>query len=144
MFTSAHEAFWAASRRVNGDAEGTRELIDVLLLHRSMDASEIHAGITAALGVGAVSADVVAVEARRHATISSGGGPGSDRLPGAQGELKVQRVVSLTQRRLMDPAAVIAGLPADTRPLPSVSVYDELLAKRIQHPAGTASKENIS
>lgn len=37
-FTSAHEAFWAASRRVNGDAEGTRELIDVLLLHRSMDA----------------------------------------------------------------------------------------------------------
>jgi transposase len=37
-FTSAHEAFWAASRRVNGDADGTRELIDVLLLHRSMDA----------------------------------------------------------------------------------------------------------
>jgi transposase len=143
-FTSAHEAFWAASRRVNGDAEGTQELIDVLLLHRSMDASDIQAGITAALGVGAVSADVVAVEARRHATISSGGGPGSDRHPDAQGELKVQRVVSLTQRRLMDPAAVIAGLPADTRPLPSVSAYDELLAKRTQHPAGTASKENIS
>ncbi len=32
-FTSAHEAFWAASRRVNGDADGTRELIGVLLLH---------------------------------------------------------------------------------------------------------------
>ena len=62
-FTSAHEAFWAASRRVNGDAEGTRELIGVLLLHRSMDASDVIAGITAALGVGAVSADVVAVEA---------------------------------------------------------------------------------
>lgn len=28
-FTSAHEAFWAASRRVNGDAEGTRELIRI-------------------------------------------------------------------------------------------------------------------
>lgn len=143
-FTSAHEAFWAASRRVNGDAEGTRELIDVLLLHRSMDAGDIQAGITAALGVGAVSADVVAVEVRRQATFSSRGGAGSDRHPGAQGELKVQRVVSLTQRRLMDPAAVIAGLPADARPVPSVRAYDELLAKRAEHPAGTVSKENIS
>lgn len=141
-FTSAHEAFWAASRRVNGDADGTRELIDVLLLHRSMDAGDIQAGITAALQVGAVSADVVAVEARRHAT-SSGGGSGSDRHPGAHAEVNVQRVVSLTQRRLMDPAAVIAGLPPDSRSLPSVSVYDELLAKR-SHPEGTASKENIS
>jgi len=143
-FTSAHEAFWAASRRVNGDADGTRELINVLLLHRSMDAGDIQAGITAALGVGAVSADVVAVEARRHATNSSGGGPGSDRHPGAHAEAKVQRVVSLTQRRLMDPDAVIAGLPPDTRPLPSVSAYDELLTKRTDHTAGTASKENIS
>jgi hypothetical protein len=40
-FTSAHEAFWAASRRVNGDADGTRELIDVLLLHRSIDALDV-------------------------------------------------------------------------------------------------------
>ncbi|MHA7200610.1 IS21 family transposase, partial [Arthrobacter alkaliphilus] len=69
---------------------------------------------------------------------------GSDRHPGAHAEAKVQRVVSLTQRRLMDPAAVIAGLPHDTRPLPSVSAYDELLAKRAQNPAGTESKENIS
>ena len=99
-FTSAHEAFWAASRRVNGDAEGTRELIDVLLLHRSMDAPDIEAGITAALGVGAVSADVVAVEARRHASDSTAGGSGSDRHRGAHAEAKVQRVVSLTQRRL--------------------------------------------
>lgn len=143
-FTSAHEAFWAASRRVNGDADGTRELIDVLLLHRSMDADDVHAGIMAALGVGAVSADVVAVEARRRATMPSGGGSGSDRHPGAHEEVNVQRVVSLTQRRLMDPAAVIAGLPPDSRPLPSVRVYDELLAKRAEHPARTASKENIS
>ncbi|MBT2532379.1 IS21 family transposase [Arthrobacter sp. ISL-48] len=143
-FTSTHEAFWAASRRVNGDADGTRELIDVLLLHRSMDAGDVEAGITAALGVGAVSADVVAVEARRHAAVSSVGGSGSDRHRGAHAEAKAQRVVSLTQRRLMDPAAVIAGLPPDTRSLPSVSAYDELLAKRTEHPAGTPPKENIS
>ncbi|MEV8133519.1 hypothetical protein [Pseudarthrobacter oxydans] len=42
----------------------------------------------------------------------------------------------------MDPAAVIAGLPADTRP--SISAYDELLAKRTQQPAETVAKENIS
>ncbi|MDP9989558.1 hypothetical protein J2S98_004749 [Arthrobacter oryzae] len=142
-FTSAHEAFWAASRRVNGDADGTRELIDVLLLHRSMDPGDIQAGIAAALGVGAVGADVVAVEARRHASNIPAGGPGSDSHPGAHVEVNVQRVVSLTQRRLMDPAAVIAGLPPDTRPMPSISAYDELLAKRT-HTEGTVSKENIS
>jgi hypothetical protein len=67
-----------------------------------------------------------------------------DRHPGAHAEENVHRVVSLTQRRLMDPAAVIAGLPPDTRPVPSISAYDELLAKRTEEPAGTASKENIS
>ncbi|MGH3849582.1 MAG: IS21 family transposase, partial [Pseudonocardiaceae bacterium] len=62
-FTVAHEAFWAAARKTDGDAAGTRELIDVLLLHRSMDSADITAGIVAALSVGAVTADVVAVEA---------------------------------------------------------------------------------
>ncbi|WP_026536953.1 IS21 family transposase [Arthrobacter sp. 9MFCol3.1] len=142
-FTSAHEAFWAASRRVNGDADGTRELIDVPLLPRVMAAEDVQAGIAAALGVGAVSADVVAVEARRHASKIPTRGAGSDRHPGAHDEVNVQRVVSLTQRRLMDPAVVIAGLPPDARTLPSVRVYDELLAKR-SHPEGTVSKENIS
>ncbi|MFK4295968.1 hypothetical protein ABH924_001105 [Arthrobacter sp. GAS37] len=143
-FTTAHETFWAASRRVKGDVDGTRELIDVLLLHRSMDPGDIQAGIAAALGVGAVSADVVAVEVRRHISAIPGGGSSSDRDPGAHVERNVQRVVGLTQRRLMDPAAVIAGLPPDTRPLPSVSAHAELLAKRAEHPAGIASNENIS
>lgn len=73
VFTPAHEAFWAASRRVNGDADGTRELVDVLLLHRTMTPDQVTAGITAALTVGAVSADVVAVEARRAAATPAGG-----------------------------------------------------------------------
>jgi transposase len=146
-FTSAHEAFWGASRRVNGDADGTRELIDVLLLHRCMDAGDVEAGIIAALAVGAVSADVVAVEARRHAAeATSAGGANTGRHLGPPAVREVQRVVSLTQRRLMDPAAVIAGLPHDTRPLPTVNAYDELLAKRSSHTTeqGSASKENIS
>ncbi|WP_050766554.1 IS21 family transposase [Janibacter sp. HTCC2649] len=132
VFTSAHEAFWAASRKVNGDTDGTRELVDVLLLHRSLTHDQVTAGITAALTVGAVSADVVAVEARRHtsATTTATGGASPDRHHVAQGDAREQRVVSLTQRRLTDPAAVIAGLPPDTRPIPSVAAYDELLPRR--------------
>lgn len=145
-FTTAHDAFWAASRRVNGDAAGTRELIDVLLLHRSMTTADVIAGITAALHVGAVSADVVAVEARRHSAQQQGG-PESDRHHGAHDELHGQRVVSLTQRRLTDPAAVIAGLPADTRPLPSVTAYDELLGRRSSltaSPVPTSEESHVS
>lgn len=131
-FTSAHEAFWAAARKVDGDSIATRQLIDVLLLHRSMAAADIEAGIRSALLVGAVTADVVTVEARRH---EEAGGATSGRHRVArehdgerrEGQTGGPRVISLTQRRLQDPAAVIAGLPADTRPLPSVAGYDQLL-----------------
>ena len=134
-FTPAHDAFWAASRRVNGDTDGTKELIDVLLLHRWLPADAVVAGITAALRVGAVTAEVVAVEARRHAAtcdagIGGEGGASSDGHLVAHDGVHEQRVVSLTQRRLTDPAAVIAGLPPDTRPVPSVAVYDQLLPRR--------------
>ena len=131
MFTAAHEAFWQESRKVNGDSRGTRELIDVLLLHRSMRAVDVTAGIRAALTVGAVTADVVAVEARLHAsgTVLPSGAT-LDRHPAHPDGDAGKRVVSLTQRRLTDPAAVIAGLPADARPLPSVAAYDELLQRR--------------
>lgn len=134
-FTSAHEAFWADSRKVNGDAAGTRELIDVLLLHRSLRASDVIAGIRAALSVGAVSADVVAIEARMHANGSALGSHDAQQRP----EPVERRVVSLTQRRLTDPAAVIAGLPKDTRPVPNVAAYDELLKRRKQ-PARSESE----
>ncbi|WP_165069019.1 IS21 family transposase [Marisediminicola senii] len=131
-FTSAHEAFWAAARKTDGDSVATRQLIDVLLLHRSMAAGDVEAGIRSALLVGAVTADVVAVEARRYEAL---GGATSDRHRVARerdgqqrdGQIRGPRVISLTQRRLQDPAAVIAGLPADTRPLPSVADYDQLL-----------------
>ncbi|SEO17952.1 IS21 family transposase [Cryobacterium luteum] len=121
-FTSAHEAFWAAARKTDGDAGGTKALIDVLLLHRTMAANDVVGGIMAALTVGAVTADVVAVEARRHEALAGSGRPPVEEVRGPE-----RRVVSLTQRRLADPAAVIAGLPADTRPLPSVFAYDQLL-----------------
>jgi len=131
-FTSAHEAFWAAARKTDGDSVATRQLIDVLLLHRSMAAADVEAGIWSALLVGAVTADVVAVEARRHEA-AGGASSGPHRVAREHdgerrdGQTSGPRVISLTQRRLQDPAAVIAGLPADTRPLPSVAGYDQLL-----------------
>ncbi len=131
-FTAAHEAFWAAARKTDGDATGTRALIDVLLLHRSMAAADVVAGITAALTVGAVTADVVAVEARRYSAAGRGTtSPDQSRFPSAANQQSAPgaelRVVSLTQRRLADPAAVIAGLPPDRRPDPSMAGYDDLL-----------------
>ena len=71
VFTSAHEAFWAAARARHGDAAGTRALIEVLLLHRRMPAAQVIAGITAALAAGSCSPDVVAVEARKHAAAAA-------------------------------------------------------------------------
>ena len=126
-FTTAHEAFWAAARKAHGDGPGTRELIDVLLLHRHMPSTAVVAGLEAALAVGATNADVVAVEARKHHT--AGGATQLEHPVAPAGSIE-QRVVSLTERRLLDPVAVIAGLPPDPRPLPSVAAYDELLSRR--------------
>ena len=115
VFTSQHEAFWAAARKARGDAAGTRALVEVLLLHRHLQAADVLAGITAALSVGAANADVVAVEARK---VAGQRGNGTPVLLAASRE----RVVSLTGRRL-------AALPGDDRPLPSVAAYDQLLGR---------------
>lgn len=138
MFTAEHEAFWAAARRAHGDTAGTRELVEVLLLHRHHSHADVVAGIAAALQVEAVRADVVAVETRRlaqgrprrSAESSADPLPGAASTPGRVGSGWV--VVSLTQRRLDDPAAVIAGLPPERRPLPTVTAYDDLLTRRRQ------------
>jgi transposase len=111
-FTSTHEAFWAVARKAHGDGGGTRALVEVLLLHRHHDHADVVAGITAALRVGAVSPDVVAVETRKH------------QHQQANRALDGQVVVSLDQRRL---AEVTDQLPLDLRPLPSVDIYDSLL-----------------
>ena len=126
-FTAAHDAFWAAARKTSGDIAGTQALIDVLLLHRSLPADAMIAGITSALSVGAISPDVVAVEARRHATHHT---PTT-----LAATVRGGTVVNLPPRRPTDPHQVIAHLPEDTRPLPTVTAYDELLRRRQPNPA---------
>ena len=64
-FTPAHQRFWDAARRTLGDGAGTRALVGVLLLHRTMPAAAVAAGIEAALVLTSFEADLVAVEARR-------------------------------------------------------------------------------
>jgi hypothetical protein len=68
VFTVAHEAFWTKARARHGDSDGTRALIEVLLLHRHLPAPAVIAGIRAGLAVGSTSPELVAVEARRAAT----------------------------------------------------------------------------
>jgi hypothetical protein len=159
-FTPTHDAFWAAARAAHGDAEGTRALIEVLLLHRRMPAEAVLAGIVGALEAGATSPDVVAIEARKAhrdddtpetgniASPDEAGGPqgsalhdhdtdpigtgritagrAADDLAGAGSDHRAE-VISLPARR--------AALPEDTRPIPSVAVYDQLLSRT---PKGTA------
>lgn len=115
-FTPVHDAWWAAACKAHGDAAGTRGLIEVLLLHRSMSHEHVVAGIAAALTAGALTADAVAVEARKAAQADT-----SDTTATTTSSASPPPVVtSLTQRRL-------AALPPDTRPLPSVAIYDQLL-----------------
>ena len=102
------------------------------LLHRHLGAVDVVDGLTAALGVGAVRADVVAVEARRIAdqrpTERTSSSLAATELSPAR--MPAARLASLTERRLADPTAVIAGLPPDARPAPTVTAYDELLTRR--------------
>jgi hypothetical protein len=112
-----HHAWWEAVRKTHGDAEGTRALIEVQLLHRHMTHEHVVAGIAAALKAGALTADAVALEARKAAEADHGP---ADTMPE---DPQPSPVALLTARRL-------ARLPADTRPLPSLAAYDALSRHR--------------
>ena len=70
-FGPTHQAFWDLARRRLGDGPGTRALCMVLLLHRGLPADSVVAGMYAAITMGNVDPEVVAVEARRHRDIGS-------------------------------------------------------------------------
>jgi len=77
-----------------------------------------------AVRAGALTADAVALEARKATDADDGAGP----EPAPAGPQAP--VASLTARRL-------AQLPPDTRPLPSVAAYDQLLRHPRQTTEGT-------
>ncbi|MFI8370929.1 IS21 family transposase [Streptomyces sp. NPDC085466] len=129
LFTPVHDAFWAAAREARGRAEGTRALIDVLLLHRRLPGEAVVAGMNAVLQAGSVSPDLVAIEARK--ALAAAGGPPpvvitppSNATAAEDGpedqDIVSARVISLPARR--------PELPPDTRPEPSLAAYGQLLS----------------
>jgi transposase len=123
VFTAAHEAFWASARAKHGDIEGTRMLIEVLLLHRKMPAKAVIAGIRAAVGAGSVNPDVVAIEARKH--------PAGDAAPAGAGDARA-RAPRPSRAAVINLPPPRPTPPPDARPAPSVAAYDQLLENR-QH-----------
>lgn len=97
-FGPAHERFWTEARRRLGDGAGTRALIGALLLQRTMAAKVVCDAMDAALAIGSVDPDVVAIEARRIA----------ERRPAT--------------------AVIPIGVAADPRPTPRLDHYDSLLS----------------
>lgn len=97
-FGATHERFWTEARRRLGDRDGTRALIEVLLLHRAIPAAGVTAGMDRALGAGSIDPAVVAIEARRA-------------IEGASAT-----VVPIGE-----------GLSRFDRPVPSIADYDDLL-----------------
>jgi hypothetical protein len=65
VFTVDHQRFWETARRRLGDGPGTRALIGVWLLHRTLPAESVITGMRAAISIDSVDPDLVAVEARR-------------------------------------------------------------------------------
>ena len=98
-FTAARERFWRRARRKLGDREGTRVLVEVLLLHRRLPFIAVHAALDAVERVGSSDPALVAIEARRIA---------DGRRPAA--------VVERPALRRFD------------RPAPNLAGYDALLA----------------
>lgn len=126
-FTADHEAFWTAARAATGDdAAGTRELIQVLLLHRHMRGSDVTVGVRAALSVGAATADLVAVEARKAAQHAGRSPTISAEPPPAPPPPPPPPAPPVTERTLQR----VAQLPADHRPPPDLHRWDQLLHHR--------------
>ena len=104
----------------------------MLLLNRRLPQDAVLAGIRAAVAAGSVSADAVAIEARKHTTTT-----GTIDVTPVAAQRSRAAVATLGARRQ---AASTAGLPADRRPAPSVRDYDQLLI----HRAGTADGQERS
>lgn len=120
-FTPVHDAWWTAAVKAHGDTEGTQALIEVLLMARHIPHEHLVAGLATALRAGALTADAVALEARKAAPTEDEPAPATSSAL-ATGQPPAT-VTFLHEWKLNH-------LPPDTRPLPSVTPYDQLLRRR--------------
>jgi transposase len=102
-FTPSHQRFWDAARRNLGEGPGTRAMVGVLLLHRTLPGAAIEAGMDLAVTTGMFEPDLVAVQAR-YALEPSAPGP----------------VVPVPSGRVASTA----------RPVPVLTGYDKLLTEQ--------------
>ncbi|MEU6611645.1 hypothetical protein ABZ922_42695 [Streptomyces shenzhenensis] len=123
-FTPVHEAWWTAASAAHGEAAGTRALIEVLLLGRHMEHEHVVAGLAAAHRAGALTADAVALEARKVAEGESFTEPAK---PTRGRSVQSQEETDGTVTFLSD--WKLSHLAPGTRPLPSVAHYDQLLQR---------------
>ena len=99
-FTPVHQRYWDAARRKDGDAAGTRALIEILLAHRTLPAAALQAAMSAALSSGVLDSQAVLIDARRQAS----------------GQVA--------------PVVPIGALARYDRPAPALDAYDQLLTRR--------------
>ncbi|WPB96122.1 IS21 family transposase [Streptomyces malaysiensis] len=140
-FTGVHEAFWSAARAAHGEREGTRTLIEVLLLHRQLPTQAVVAGMETVMRIGSVSAEMVAIEARKTLDDEPDAEPdrADEVLPGraattaraGSGPVAVQEAVPPESRAKVISLNARRHLPQDDRPLPSMAKYDRLLKPTI-------------
>jgi hypothetical protein len=136
VFTPTHDAFWAAARTHLGQAEGTRALIEVLLLHRRMDHEAVLAGLAAANRAGAPSPEVVAIEARKAAAAARDAQPfrltegdlvDTVVIPACLPDTDAGQPVDAGAKVISLRPRPVTPLPPDTRPVPSLTRYNQLL-----------------
>lgn len=96
-FSAEHQGYWDAARRANGDAAGTRALIEILLAHRTLPAAALTTALRRAVETGLLDPQLVLIDARRHA--------------GNQ----------------LAPVIPIGALARYDRPAPTLTGYDDLL-----------------
>ncbi len=97
--TAEHQRFWDRARRKLGDRAGTQAYIEVLLLHRHLPFTAVHAALGTVNRIQSVNPELVAIEARR-----------------------------LADRRPPDAAVERPHLERYDRPAPLLDGYDALLS----------------
>jgi hypothetical protein len=112
-------------------------LIEVLLLHRRCEPEAVLAGIRAALTVGSVSADVVAIEARKHTAATPADATPEPPVSPVPGPRRSRAAVIPLDARRQAASSTSTGLPDDQRPAPSVRDYDQLLTHRGEQAASS-------
>jgi IstB-like ATP binding protein len=115
VFTAEHQRFWDTARRRLGDGAGTRALVGVLLLHRTLPTHAVIAGMNAALKLGSLDPDLVAVEGRHTLQAET---PAPVPLP-----------------------AAVAAVAAIRRPTPSLAGYDQTPHR--SQPMSPASQQTV-